>query len=855
MKNISIGILAHVDSGKTTLSEALLYKSGHIRKLGRVDHKDSYLDNNEIERDRGITIFSKQAQLNIGKTSLTLLDTPGHVDFAAETERTLHVLDYAILVISATDGVQSHTETLWRLLENYNLPVFVFVNKMDLTHDTKENILNSISQKLGDGFVDFSSLNTDLYEELSMYDEDAMHHYLENGFVSDEVVSNAISCRKIYPCIFGSALKLDGVDEFMNIIDKFTLYKRPRKEFGARVYKIGEDKNGTRLTYMKITGGSLDVKTLVCGGKDEQWSEKVNEIRLYSGDKYVSVQSAEAGAVCAVTGLSRTYAGEGLGFEDDSCGLTLEPVFSYKVKIPEDVSDATAYMMLKKLSEEETQLNVVWDSAHKEIHIQIMGSVQIEVLTKIIAQRFNMNVEFLQGNIIYKETIDGIVEGVGHYEPLRHYAEVHLLMEGTKPGSGLTFSSKCRDDELDTNWQRLILTHLNEKTHKGVLTGSPITDMNITLVSGKAHLKHTDGGDFRQATYRAVRQGLRNAKSVLLEPWYDFKIEVPSENIGRVISDIQQMSGEFSSPELCGEFSILCGSAPVSKISDYQLSLISFTKGRGRIKFTLKGYFPCHNADEIIESIGYDADSDIDNSADSVFCSHGSAVLVKWDEVYDNMHLDSALAPRKQDVYNDVRPTKKFDPLSVSDDELNIIFERTFGKVKERYTPKSNKKPSAKTNSTYKAKSKQIYSGPEYVLVDGYNIIHSWESLKNVSNDDLNLAREQLINRLINYKAIVGCELIVVFDAYKVKGNPGNIEYINGISVVYTKEAETADSYIEKVSHKLAREHLVRVATSDGLEQMIILGNGALRVSAPAFEKEVLSVEKAIDDYLKNQRS
>ena len=856
MKNISVGILAHVDSGKTTLSEAFLYKSGHIRKLGRVDHKDSYLDNNEIERDRGITIFSKQAQFNIGNTSLALLDTPGHVDFAAETERTLHVLDYAILVISATDGVQSHTETLWRLLESYNLPVFVFVNKMDLTHDTKENILSNISQKLGDGFIDFSSLNNDFYEELSMCDDQILQHYLENGQVSNEFVSNAITCRKVFPCIFGSALKLDGVDEFMNILDKFTLFKKPRKEFGARVYKISEDKSGNRLTYMKITGGSLDVKTLVSGGKDEPWSEKVNEIRLYSGEKYISVPTVEAGTICAVTGLSKTYAGEGLGFEEDSSALTLEPVFSYKVKLLDDVSDATAYMMLKKLSEEETQLNVVWDAAHKEIHMQIMGSVQIEVLTKIIAQRFNMNVEFLQGNIIYKETIDGVVEGVGHYEPLRHYAEVHLIMESAKQGSGLTFSSKCRDDELDVNWQRLILTHLQEKSHRGVLTGSPITDMNITLVSGKAHLKHTDGGDFRQATYRAVRHGLRNAKSVLLEPWYDFKIEVPSENIGRVISDIQQMNGEFSSPELCGEFSILTGSAPVSEISDYQLSIISFTKGRGRIKLTLKGYFPCHNAEEVIETIGYDADSDIENSADSVFCSHGSAVLVKWNEVYDNMHLDSALAPKKQEVYSEFRPSKKFDPLSVSDDELNMIFERTFGKTKSRYVPNDNKKPSAKSNinSNYKAKTKQVYSGPEYVLVDGYNIIHSWESLKSVSKDDLNLAREQLINRLINYKAIAGCELIVVFDAYKVKGNQGSIEYINGISVVYTKEAETADSYIEKVSHKLAKDHLVRVATSDGLEQMIILGNGALRVSAPAFEKEVVSVENAIDDFLNSQR-
>lgn len=854
MKRNTIGILAHVDSGKTTLSEAMLYETGKIRALGRVDHKDSFLDNNQIERERGITIFSKQAQIELEKNSaFTLIDTPGHVDFSCETERTLQILDYAILVISGTDGVQSHTETLWKLLKRYEVPVFVFVNKMDISHLSREDICDDMLSRLGEGFVDFSTDHSEkFFEELSMCSEDIMHEYLDKGTISDETVAASVAARKVFPCFFGSALKLEGVKEFLHGIDMYSMQKAENRDFGAKVYKISEDDKGNRLTHVKITGASLDVKTLLAGNTEgEEWEEKVNEIRIYSGDKYTMVQTAHQGMVCALTGLTKTYAGQGLGVEKDSSSLSLEPVFSYSVRLPDGVSESSAYMMLKKLNQEETQLNVYWDEHLRQISIQLMGEVQIEVLKRIIAERFNLEVEFEQGGIIYKETILDTVEGVGHYEPLRHYAEVHLILEPSCPGSGLTFSSKCHVDQLDINWQRLILTHLKEKTHIGVLTGSPITDMNITLVSGRAHIKHTDGGDFRQATYRAVRHGLRNAKSVLLEPWYSFVIEVPSENIGRVMNDVGQMRGTFEPPELFGEMSVLNGSAPVETIRDYHRDIISFTRGRGRMTCTFKGYEPCTVADEVIESIGYDCDSDIENTADSVFCSHGTSVFVKWNEVYDRMHLESTLNKKVQTDYavSDKRP--KFDASAVSDDELMMIFERTFGKPKQKVYERKLKKPSADT-MTHR-KPQRIYDGPEYILVDGYNIIFAWESLCTIAKDNIDLARTKLINRLINYKAVRGCELIVVFDAYKVKNNPGHIEKINGISVVYTKEAETADTYIEKVSHKLSKNHTVRVATSDGLEQLIILGNGALRVPASAFEKEILSVEAAIEEFLNNQ--
>lgn len=855
MKRNVIGILAHVDSGKTTLSEALLYTTGKIRNLGRVDHRDSFLDNNQIERDRGITIFSKQAELEFEKGSFTLIDTPGHVDFSSETERTLQVLDYAILVISGTDGVQSHTETLWKLLDSYGIPVFVFVNKMDISHYTKEEITENLCSRLGEGFTDFADADSqEFYEEISMYSEDIMHEYLEKETVCDNSVASAILARKIFPCFFGSALKLDGVDGFLKMIYRYTINKPAVTDFGAKVYKISEDDRGNRLTHMKITGGRLDVKTVLCGiTDDEQWEEKVNELRIYSGEKYTMMQSVCQGMVCAVTGLSKTYAGQGLGVEKDSGTLSLEPVFSYKVKLPEGVSESSAYMTLKKLNQEETQLHVYWDAHLREIRMQLMGEVQIEVLKRIISERFDLDVEFEQGGIIYKETIADKVEGVGHYEPLRHYAEVHLILEPANPGEGLNFISKCREDQLDINWQRLIMTHLKEKTHIGVLTGSPITDMNIILAAGRAHQKHTDGGDFRQATYRAIRHGLRNAESILLEPWYSFTIEVPSENIGRVMNDIQQMRGSFEPPESMGETTVLKGSAPVETIRDYHREIISFTGGKGRMNCVLKGYEPCTVADEIIEKIGYDCDGDIDNTADSVFCSHGTSLFVKWDQVYDHMHIESVLKEKEETVYVPAERTRKFDASSVSDDELMMIFEKTFGKPREKVYERKLKKASA--DSKPHTKSRHLPDGPEYLLVDGYNIIFAWKSLSDVAKDNIDLARTQLINRLINYKAVKGCELIVVFDAYKVKNNPGYLEKINDISVVYTKEAETADTYIEKATHRLSKNHIVRVATSDGMEQLIILGNGALRVPASAFEKEVCAVEAAIDDFLKNQKS
>lgn len=857
MRRITAGILAHVDSGKTTLSEAMLFESGRIRKQGRVDHKDSFLDNNAIERDRGITIFSKQAELRLGDhTCLTLLDTPGHVDFCAETERTLAVLDCAILVISASDGVQSHTETLWHLLEGYGLPVFLFVNKMDLEHRTKAEIMDELRTKFGGGCIEFSPdwrCDANKCEEIAVCDDGIMEKYLEDGAISDANIRDAVAARRIFPCIFGSALKNNGVADFMRLIELYSASKSYRTDFGAKVYKISEDDRGTRLTHMKITGGTLCVKEIIGGVTDgEQWSEKINEIRIYSGAKYESEKEVESGTVCAVTGLERTYAGQGLGFESDSAALTLEPVFSYRVKILDDTSDSAALMMLKKLGEEETQLNVVWNPHLRQIGIELMGGVQLEVLRRIIDERFGIKAEFEQSGIVYKETISGKAEGVGHYEPLRHYAEVHLLLEQGKPGSGLNFASRCRDDELDINWQRLVLTHLKEKTHLGVLTGSPITDMNITLVSGRAHIKHTDGGDFRQATYRAVRQGLRSAQSVLLEPWFDFVIDVPCDNIGRVMSDITRMDGRFEPPMSTSESARLIGSAPVAAIRDYQSELVSFTRGMGRMTCRFRNYEPCRNAKDVIDQIGYDCDADVDNTADSVFCSHGASVIVKWDEVCEHMHLPSVFAPKSDNnaaVSANVR--KKFDPTAASDEELNKIFERTFGKPRENVTKKQLKKPSAQDNFK-SGKSRKTYIGPEYLLVDAYNIIFAWESLKAAAADSIDLARTQLINRLINYRAVKGCELIAVFDAYKVKGGTGSIESVNGISIVYTKEAETADTYIERVSHELAKNHLVRVATSDGPEQMIIVGNGALRLSASAFEKEIEAVERSIEEYLSN---
>ena len=854
MKRTVTGILAHVDSGKTTLSEAMLYHCGQIRKLGRVDHGDAFLDTDELEREKGITIFSKQAELKFGDTEMTLLDTPGHVDFSTETERTLSVIDYAVLVISGTDGVQSHTETLWKLLIRYGVPTFVFVNKMDISPYTKEVLTASLNARLGEGFVDFTDTeSSQFYENAAMCDERLMDEYMENDALADEGIKRAIRKRRIFPCCFGSALKLDGVERFMDIIDRFTTETKYPKEFGAVVYKLSSDSQGKRLTHMKITGGELKVKDLIEGtDKDgEKWAEKISQIRIYSGTKFSAPGKIGAGCVCAVTGLTRAYSGQGLGISDNAKAPALEPVLTYRVKLLDNTDVHTALMNLRRLEDEDPQLHILWNEQLGEIHIQLMGEVQLEILERVIGERYGMAVAFTQGSIAYKETIAAAVEGAGHYEPLRHYAEVHLLLEPLKRGSGLRFETNCSEDVLDRNWQRLILTHLKERAHSGVLTGSPITDMRITLTAGRAHKKHTEGGDFRQATYRAVRQGLRKAESVLLEPWYSFRLEVPTENVGRAMTDIEQLGGSFSAPETVGEMSVITGSAPVSAMRDYHSEVTAYTSGRGRLSCSLKGYEKCHNAEEVIAASGYDADADIENTADSVFCSHGAGFLVSWDEADGYMHVESGLSlDGDEDEEVPEQRAAAYVDKAVDDEELLRIFEQTYGKVQRKtYTPmRKEKEP---IPERYKHRKTTVKGGKEYLLVDGYNIIFAWDELKRISEQSLESARERLISIMCNYQGYKNCELILVFDAYKVKGNRREIEQVNNISVVYTKEAETADMYIEKVSHELGKNHRVRVATSDNVEQIIILGAGATRVSADAFKREVDAAEAEIRDYLK----
>ncbi len=852
MKRLVIGMLAHVDSGKTTLSEAMLYNSGEIRKLGRVDHGNAFLDTDNMERSRGITIFSKQATLSLPSANVTLLDTPGHVDFSAEMERALQVLDYAVLVISGTDGVQSHTETLWQLLIRYNVPTFIFINKMDISYLAKESLIKELKQRLSGGCCDFSPLRerAELTEELAECGEDLMNAYLDYGEITDELISSAISRREVIPCLFGSALKLNGVDELLALLDRYTLEKEYPQEFCARVYKITQDEQGARLTHMKVTGGTLKVRTLLEGAG---WSEKINQIRIYSGVKFTAVDELPAGSICAVTGLTKTFSGEGIGHERNSISPVLEPVLTYKIMLPPKTDVQTALQQLHKLEEQEPQMHIIWNERLQEIHVQLMGEIQLEILKTMIADRYGMDVTFDRGSITYKETIAEPVEGVGHYEPLRHYAEVHLLMEPAERGTGLQFFTDLQRDSLDTNWQRLILTHLEEKVHIGVLTGFPITDMKITLVAGKAHIKHTEGGDFRQATYRAVRQGLRSAKSVLLEPWYDFRLEVPSECVGRAMTDLQRMECEMQPPVTNDESTTLSGSAPVSELRDYQSEVISYTHGKGRLTCIPKGYFPCHNADEVIAEIGYDADSDVDNSADSVFCSHGAGVIVKWDEAPSRMHVDSGIRfGRKDDDNDDVTAVQQqissYKQRIATDKELMEIFERTYGKIDRdpRRAMRNEKQPEHKKIP----KLPPLPKGPEYLLVDGYNIIFAWDELSRLAKDNLDLARNNLINILCNYQGFRQCNLILVFDAYKVKGTHREVEKIGGISVVYTKEAETADMYIEKVAHKLGKDHKVRVATSDNVEQLIILGSGGIRVSANEFHEEVKLVEKTIRDLI-----
>jgi len=854
MDHLVIGMLAHVDSGKTTLSEGLLYHAGEIRKLGRVDHGSTFLDTDSMERSRGITIFSKQAEMKLGDMCVTLLDTPGHVDFSAEMERTLQVLDYAVLIISGTDGVQSHTETLWQLLHRYNIPTFIFVNKMDISFLSKESLLKELKQKLSSSCIDMSISRdvAEIHEELAECSEAMMNEFLENGTVKESDITNGVLKREVFPCCFGSALKLNGVDELISILERYTASKTYPDEFAARVYKITQDEQGNRLTHMKITGGALKVRSTIDNGT---WQEKINQIRIYSGLKFSAVDEISAGALCAVTGLTKTCAGEGLGAECGGISPVLEPVLTYKINLPPKTDVQTAISQLRKLEEQEPQLHIIWNERLQEIHVQLMGEIQLEILKTMIADRYGMDVTFDRGSITYKETIEAPVEGVGHYEPLRHYAEVHLLMEPAERGTGLQFFTDLQRDSLDINWQRLILTHLEERVHIGVLTGSPITDMKITLVAGKAHLKHTEGGDFRQATYRAVRQGLRSAKSILLEPWYEFRLEIPSECTGRAMTDLQRMECEMEQPLTLGESTLITGSAPVAKMRDYQSEVISYTRGKGRLSCIPKGYLPCHNTDEVIAEIGYDCDADVDNTADSVFCSHGAGVLVKWDEAPSRMHVDSGIrfGGKPEEVKEPtVTPQliSSYKQRIADDKELMAIFERTYGKIDR--DPRNAMRNEKKPQHTKTPKLPTPPKGPEYLLVDGYNIIFAWDELNKQAKENLDLARNSLINILCNYQGFRQCKLILVFDAYKVKGNHREVETAGGISVVYTKEAETADMYIEKVAHELGRDHRVRVATSDNVEQLIILGSGGIRVSASEFYEEVKLVEKTIRDIIES---
>lgn len=875
---LTIGILAHVDAGKTTLAESILYLTGSIRKLGRVDHQDAFLDTYELERERGITIFSKQAEFRLGEREVTLLDTPGHVDFSAEMERTLQVLDYAILVISGADGVQGHVQTLWRLLKQYEIPVFLFINKMDQP-DTNENaLMEELTKRLDEKCINFSAgLETEeAKENLAVCDEAVLEHYLESGEIQKEEIINLIAKRKVFPCYFGSALKIQGVEEFLKGIETFTKKCAYPEEFGARVFKIARDAQGNRLTYLKITGGSLKVKMLLSNekeageGKEELWEEKAEQIRIYSGNSFEAVKEAKAGSVCAVAGLSHTYCGQGLGIEAHTFLPVLEPVLTYKIELPEDCNVHSMLIKLKELEEEEPQLHIVWDERLQEIHAQVMGEVQIEILKRMIWERYQTEVEFGSGKIVYKETIEDCVEGVGHFEPLRHYAEVHLKLEPAERGTGLHFFADCSEDLLDRNWQRLVMTHLEERMHKGVLTGSEITDMKVTLVSGRAHLKHTEGGDFRQATYRALRQGLKKAKSVLLEPVYEFRLELPADKVGRAMADIQKMYGEFQLSDSEGEYSVVTGFAPVSLMRDYQKEVMAYTSGHGRLFCTLKGYMPCHNADEVIEEMNYDSESDLENPTGSVFCAHGAGFIVPWYEVEDYMHLELQTPMQKQ-VEEEI-PMPKRTPQEAeaylkegvqNEEELRAIFERTYGAVKrerqgwERVSKRNpNRNPSVRSSETENTrKEKKREPIKEYLLVDGYNIIFAWEDLNELSKINIESARNKLMDRLSNYQGYKKMTLILVFDAYKVKGNPGSVMKYHNIYVVYTKEAETADQYIEKTVHEIGRKYQVTVATSDALEQVIILGQGGNRLSAANLLEEVEAVETEISKKVQKKTS
>lgn len=855
-KHICVGILAHVDAGKTTLSEAILYTAGNLRKFGRVDNGDAFLDTYELERSRGITIFSKQAEVSMEDMDLTLLDTPGHVDFSAEMERTLQVLDYAILVISGADGVQGHTLTLWSLLKRYEIPTFLFINKMDQNGTDKTALLEELQERLSSGCIDFGTKNSDeFYEAVAMEDEELLDQYLESGEIEDEQIRKMITERKIFPCFFGSALKLQGVEEFLNDFGYYMEEKEYPEQFGARVFKITRDESGNRLTHLKVTGKDLKVKTVITSS-----DEKINQIRIYSGEKYETVNELEAGRICAVTGLSDTYPGQCLGVEQGGYEPVLEPVLTYQMILPEQTSATVMLPKLRQLEEEEPELHIIWNEELQEIQVQIMGEVQIEILKSLIKERFDVDVEFGQGNIVYKETIANTVEGVGHFEPLRHYAEVHLLLEPLERGSGVVIDTQCSEDILDKNWQRLILTHLLEKEHRGVLTGAPITDIKITLAAGRAHQKHTEGGDFRQATYRAVRQGLRMAESILLEPYYKFRLEISQQMVGRAMTDIEKMHGTFETPDTSKEMAVLQGVAPVSTMQGYQKEVLAYSKGMGRLFTTLNGYDICHNAEEIIEEAGYDPDHDLENPCGSVFCSHGAGYNVSWDEVPEHMHLESVLAKEtEEEEFDEIAQRRAYiEDEWIDTDEIDKILEQTFY-ANQHNKSKWKKKKAARIEQDYhsfaeKSSVKRDMS-KKYLLVDGYNVIYAWDELKELLDTNVDAARGKLLDEMCNYQGMKGMELIVVFDAYRVKGHETEItDYLN-IHVVYTKEAETADQYIEKFAHTHGRKYDVTVATSDGLEQIIIRGQGCRLLSARELKRDYEEAKAQIrTEYLDKQK-
>ena len=831
-----IGLLAHVDAGKTTLSEALLYVSGQRRTLGRVDHRDSYLDTHALERERGITIFSKQARLETASRQIILVDTPGHVDFSAEAERTMPVLDCAVLVISGTDGVQAHTVTLWRLLERYHVPVFLFINKMDLAGADREKLLSSLQEQLSPGCIDFGLPPQEIAEAAAMCDEGLLESYLASGIVTDGNLRGLIRGRKIFPCCFGSALKLSGVEALLDTLDTYAPEGSYGSEFAARVYKISRDPQGNRLTWLKVTGGSLKVRSVIpyTNQKGERLEEKLVQLRLYSGDKFSAPEEVTAGQLVAVTGLSATCIGQSLGAEPPGLVPALEPVMTYRVNLPKGSDPAAVLPKLRQLEEEDPQLHLLWQDG--QIHVQIMGRVQLEVFRSVVLQRFHLDVTLDDRRIFYKETITGAVEGVGHFEPLRHYAECHILLEPMPRGAGLVFDTVCPLDVLDGNYQNLILTHLMEKVHRGVLVGAPITDMKLTLLVGKAHLKHTEGGDFRQATYRAVRQGLMQAESLLLEPWYDFVVTAPTELIGRAITDIRAMGGEFEAPESTGAVSTLKGRVPASEVKDYADQLAAYSQGRGRLQLSLHGYEPCHNAEAVIAAAGYDPEADLANTPDSVFCAHGAGFNVKWNQVKDYMHLESGLKEEK--------PPQIIQRQAIDDKELERIMEREFGPISRRQYAAPAKRPATEEITIRAPRQK-------YIIVDGYNIIFAWEHLSRQAASDLDAARRQLCDSLSSYAGFTKCRLVVVFDGYKLKGNPGEKSQFHNIQVVYTREGETADRYIEELAAQIGNSYAVRVASSDSLVQLSSFRSGVLRMSARELHDEVENAHREMGKYFR----